>query len=57
MLSASRRPWRGRVWPRLQQALNVVEIAAASRSKYKNWQGRQDSNPRPAVLETAALTS
>jgi hypothetical protein len=21
----------------------------------KNWQGRQDSNPRPAVLETAAL--
>jgi hypothetical protein len=23
--------------------------------RFKNWQGRQDSNPRPAVLETAAL--
>ena len=27
-----------------------VEVPDA---RYKNWQGRQDSNPRPAVLETA----
>src|SRR5213080_4341658 len=36
--------------PRYQHGALPDELAA------RNWQGRKDSNPRPSVLETDALT-
>ena len=38
--------------PRYQHGALPVELAALDVS----WQGRKDSNPRPSVLETDALT-
>ena len=37
--------------PRYQHGALPVELAAL-----ESWQGRKDSNPRPSVLETDALT-
>jgi len=45
--------------PELTEARNVGKMSAkegdADKKQGKTWQGWQDSNPRPAVLETAAL--
>jgi integrase len=42
----------------LQEAKDVCKMFATNLGlDTKKWQGRQDSNPRPAVLETAALPS
>ena len=38
--------------PRYQHGALPVELAA----QLDPWQGRKDSNPRPSVLETDALT-
>jgi hypothetical protein len=43
----------GPAMPENKSISNSSATFGASRGK--NWQGRQDSNPRPAVLETAAL--
>jgi hypothetical protein len=37
----------------------VEDLQVAAKSSFSNsreWQGRKDSNPRPSVLETDALT-
>ena len=40
--------------PRYQHGALPVELAAQVLGVH--WQGRKDSNPRPSVLETDALT-
>ncbi len=48
------------IWSAIGRQLggeDTPEPVEVTESRNRNWQGRQDSNPRPAVLETAALTS
>ena len=40
---------------RLEKLCEAIESQEPQGPWVKDWQERQDSNPRPAVLETAAL--
>ena len=57
---ACHRPLRENIAPRLSQAFNACQVgratgAAPLESDWTTWQGRQESNPQPTVLETVAL--